>query len=172
MENIIKTTRLQRGITQREVAKLAGMSPQGVMRYEQGLYENLSVKLRDAIVELTDWPPYKVDQLYHAFRVDTQIKAQEYLADPPPIHFTETRPPFLNFREGLTSGAVGTKSRMAFCIMLAVHPATVQQYDEGKVKYMPALIKRALINGGLNGDYLKSLCEVGEIWYERHSAHR
>lgn len=171
MENIIKTTREQRGITQREVARLAGMSPQGVMRYEQGLYENLSVKLRDAIVELTDWEPYKVDMLYHAFRVDTQIRAGQYLAEPPPIHFTETRTPFLNFREGLTSGAVGTKSRMAFCILLAVHPATVQQYDEGKVKYMPALIKRALINGGLRGDYLKSLCEVGEIWYERHSAH-
>lgn len=169
MENIIKRARLSRSITQREVARLADMSPQAVMRYEQGLYENLSMKLLNAISELIDIPRVVIETDYDSYRDWKQKAAGQYLQQPPPLYFNEALHPFKNFRQRLTSGAVGNESRMAFCILLAVHPATVAEYDEGKVKSMPALIERALKNAGLSDEYLKSLQELGEIWYERHS---
>lgn len=169
MENIIKESRLALGVTQREVARLANMSPQAVMRYEQGLYENLSTKLCSAVADMANLSEAEVEVYYASFRAETQRAAIRFLRNPPPLQINETHP-FRLFREGLTSGAVGNKSRMAFCILLAVHPATVAQYDEGKVKHMPSLIRRALEVGELDATYLKSLMEFGEIWYERHTS--
>lgn len=169
MENIIKRVRLERSITQREVADRADMSAQAVMRYEQGLYENLSDKLLIVIGNIADMACDDIQAEYNTFRNWKQVSAGQYLQSPPPLYFTNTLHPFKNFRQRLTSGAVGNESRMAFCQLLAVHPATVAEYDEGKVKAMPALIERALLNAGLDQEYLRSLQELGEIWYERHS---
>ncbi len=168
--NIIKRTRLDLGITQREVAQLAEMSPQAVMRYEQGLYENLSDKLATTIGMLSGTPLIEVNRQYGLDRIATQVAAWKYVAVPPPIHFTETLHPFLNFRQGITTAAVGNRSRMSFCILLACHPATVAEYDSGRVGNMPALIKRALVNADISAEYLKTLCEMGEIWYERYGS--
>ena len=166
--NIIKQTRLDLGITQREVAQLAGMSPQAVMRYEQSLYENLSDKLAAAISTISGVTLEDIYKQYVIDRTQQQVSAWRYVAIPPPIHFTDSVHPFLNFRQGITTAAVGNRSRMSFCILLAVHPATVAEYDSGRVSAMPALIKRALINADISAEYLKTLCEMGEIWYERY----
>lgn len=167
--NIIKELRQEKGLTQRQIATLSDMSAQAVMRYEQGLYEGLSAKLRDTLAELADLDPNLIDYNYEQFREAVQFEARAYVLPPPPIVITADKHPFCHFRETVSKRRNGAASRISFCILLAMHPATVAEYDEGKVIHMPALIHRGLTNAGLSSDYLNQLSAVGELWYERHS---
>lgn len=185
MESPIKEARLSLGLTQSDLAYLAHMSPQAVMRYEQGLYEAPSMKLVRALAyQLTlrtceetssSFQPTEnthilnLKSAYTTFRLATQASVGRFMRFPPELHLVGDEHPFLTFRKAMTKGAVGKDSRASFCILLALHPAVVAEYDSGRCRTMPALIKRALSNTGLEDDYIKNLDVLGEIWYDRHN---
>lgn len=163
-----KSLRTERGITQHELAMRAGVSTQAVMRYEQGLYEGLSYSIARNLAIMTDTPVDEVYKTYDLARNEQQLNAD--LTKVPPIRLLGDKHPFETFREDVMKSKGKNPSRIAFCILLAIHPATVAEYDSGRVKHMPALIERALDNAGLDSEYLDTLKTLGEIWYERHSA--
>lgn len=167
MKNPIKEARLRRGISQRELAGLAGMSAQAVMRYEQGLYENLSDKLATATAELDSQPVGEVIRDYALYRDFVQREAS--LAVVPPAELRHGEHPFTTFERNLMRSKGKRPSRISFCILLAIHPATVAEYDMGKVKHMPALIERALINAGMHNEDIETLKTFGELYYERNN---
>lgn len=164
----IKKLRLDRGLTQREVAQHTGMTTHAVLRYEQGLYEHLSPALANYYAELTDDSPENIQLAYLADRHCTQFNASEAFNSLPPLSIRAGGHPFLTFRRYITQRAVGKDSRMAFCILLALNPAVVYTYDMGKQPTMPALIKQGLLNAGVGEAYLQGLMQLGEIWYERN----
>ncbi len=165
--NPIKEVRTRHGISQRQVAHLSGMSAQAVMRYEQALYENLSMKLATAVGELDDLSPSVVCSDYSYYREEVQVSAN--LTECPPIRFIAGEHPFLTFRTEVLRSKGLNESRMAFCILLAIHPATVLEYDSGRTRTMPALIERALVTAGMDTEVIETLKTFGELWYERHT---
>lgn len=164
----IKKLRLDRGLTQREVANATGMTTHAVLRYEQGLYEHLSPALANYYAELTDDSPENIQLAYLADRHFTQFNASEHFNSLPPLSIRAGEHPFLTFRKYVTQRAVGKDSRMAFCILLALNPAVVYTYDMGKQPTMPHLIREGLLNAGVGEAYLQGLMQLGEIWYERN----
>lgn len=162
----IKEIRLRHGISQKGMAQLADMSPQAVMRYEQGVYDNLSNKLADALALLDSRPVDEVHSLYAQGREEVQVSAN--FTNVPPLKIIRGVHPFWTFREDVMLQRGLEPSRIAFCILLAIHPATVAEYDNGRVAHMPALIERALNNAGMDHEVLDTLKTFGELWYERH----
>ena len=166
---MIKTLRLTRGLTQREVAQHTGMTTHAVLRYEQGLYEHLSPALTNYYATLiADATPEMIQRTYTQDRILKQQYAREYFQSLPPLSIRAGEHPFLTFRKYITTRAVGKDSRMAFCILLALNPAVVYTYDMGKQPTMPALIKQGLLHAGVGEAYLQGLMQLGEIWYERN----
>lgn len=171
MRNPIKELRLERGMTQKELAELAGMTPHGLLRYEQGLYENLSNNLLTTISDHFGFTPEDHSlfiQQYDAFRLEIQRNASIYMDNPPPVQISPNHHPFETFRDHVTLRAVGTKSRIRFCILLAVNPAVVLNYDKGKQGPMPSLISEALKTANLDERYLEMLNIYGQLWHERY----
>lgn len=170
MENPIKSARLARGLSQRGLANLASMSPHALLRYEQGLYEHISPALLETICLQFDLDAATVAHDYNVFRMETQRSAHEWMRDSDltPIQISPDVHPFVSFREGVTLRAVGRTSRIRFCILLAINPAVVLNYDNGRQGPMPTLIREALINAGLKDEYLKKLDIYGQLWHERY----
>lgn len=166
--NPIKQARIERGMTQRELAVFAGMTPHALLRYEQGLYEQISPNLLSCLEWEFNIKPEDLKADYAKFRHDQQIACAEHMQHPPRIQITAEKHPFTLFREGITRRAVGKDTRIGFCILLAINPAVVLNYDSGKQATMPHLIKDALLNAGLDEGYLKMLDNYGQIWFERY----
>lgn len=163
----IRDFRLKLGLTQKELGYRADMTSQAVMRYEQHLYESLSDSLAEALATAGDCPVGEVHRLYNERREEIQIEAN--LNSTPPLVLEVGTHPFETFRVGLMRDRGLKESRIAFCILLALHPSVVADYDSGRMKKMPALIRRGLLTGGMPLDKIDLLDTFGEIAYERRS---
>ncbi|MCI6789038.1 MAG: helix-turn-helix transcriptional regulator [Mollicutes bacterium] len=79
MKNKIKELRLNKGVTQKELAKLVNKSIQSVLNWESGLTE---ISIKDAII-LADYFDVSLDELfYHQNKESIQSKKniiEEYL---------------------------------------------------------------------------------------------
>lgn len=79
MKNKIKELRLNKGVTQKELAKLVNKSIQSVLNWESGLTE---ISIKDAII-LVDYFDVSLDELfYHQNKESIQSKKniiEEYL---------------------------------------------------------------------------------------------
>lgn len=169
-ENILRLVREAHALTQKDFAELVGVSPQAIMRYEQALYEQLSPKITTQLAELSGLPEETIKMKYSYNRLQIQRDAYRYLMPLPALHIVEGEHPFYTFRTYITKRYRNTDSRMAFCILLALHPAVVAKYDSGEVKRMPELITNGLITTGINTDFIHGLQALGEIWYERRNS--
>ena len=59
-------------------------------------------------------------------------------------------------------------SRIAFCQMLCLHPATVLKYETGRQRPMPSQIKTALLECGLAPEKVRYLADLGEQYFKYH----
>jgi len=173
----IAALRREANLTQADLAKLAGITRIAVLRYEQGIYSQLSDKLADTLSEVhPDNPsPKTIHSLYAADRKAQRQVARNILGVLPVLRVSTDpcRSPFYNFRvdvmvgssyEGDLSGSPISDSRMAFCNLLGLHPATVVDYERGVTKTMPVGIKEALIEVGFSEEYVADLGAIQEAW--------
>lgn len=166
--NPIKRVRTNHNMTQRSLAEQAGISPTAVLRYEQGLYEKLSDKINNVLKELDDTQMSKMlPELYVLWREDVQLHAKPYFIPLPNLAVNLNEHPFTTFRRTVTTRAVGKDSRISFCILLAIHPSVVLDYEAGKQEHMPNLIKEALLVAGVPAEYIHSLDQLGGVYYDR-----
>lgn len=165
----MKTLREQKGLTQRQVAEATGMSPLAVLRYEQFIYEELSDKLAEFYAEeFPEETPNSVKAIYRFNRAQYQTnQCLRYCIPPPTLLIRGGEHPFITWRRTITTRAVGKESRMSFCILLALHPAVVADYESGKLKTMPKQI-RSVLQLQIPIDYVNQLNSLGEIWHERN----
>lgn len=183
-QNPVRLIRERNGYTQAEVANLAGITPQSVLRYEQGVYDNLSPNLSELLVSLiisdpspefwrlrlgTDPTEFLTSDRstlaealsngYTAYRRATQRQAA-YLFDgahPGLIGSGIHHHPFIEFRTRVLKSG----SRMLFCKTLAINPAVVAEYEKGRRAAMPPMITLALFNAGVSATLLTALKEAG-----------
>ena len=164
--------RREANLTQADLARLAGITRIAVLRYEQGIYSQLSDKLADTLSEVhPDNPdPRTIHSLYAADRKAQRQVARNILGVLPVLRVSTSpcRSPFYNFRVDVMIGSSYegdlNDSRMAFCNLLGLHPATVVDYERGVTKTMPVGIKEALIEVGFSEEYVADLGAIQEAW--------
>lgn len=166
MENPLKTTRRLYGLTQTEVAELAGIGKNAVMRYEQGLYVEPSMKIINVLAAYGT-PQSDLVEDYKDWRDYHQKSARRYINPLPNLEVKPNEHPFTTWRKTVTRRAVGKESAMSFCILLAVHNAVVLNYEKAGHKHIPNLLWNALANAGVSEPYLQNLDDLGAIYYER-----
>lgn len=157
--NPIRRARLENSLTQSELAYQCDMSRLAVIRYEQGLYQNISEKITEVLGVTQD--------SYSTWRIMQQESARPYMK---PIPFVRTNPdgehPIVQFRKIITQRAVGKSSQMSFCILLALHPGTVAQYEKCRLRKLPNAIRVALHNAGVSEAQIDELDTFGQFYYD------
>lgn len=168
----IASLRREANLTQAELAKLAGVTRIAVLRYEQGIYSQLSEKLAKTLSDYhPDRPhPRTIHSLYAADRKANRQVARNLLGVIPVLRVSTDpcRSPFYNFRVDVMVGSSYegdvSDSRMSFCNLLGLHPATVVDYERGLTRTMPAGIREALIEVGFSEEYVADLGAIQEAW--------
>ena len=166
--NPLKQTRLSAGMTQKAIASATDMSPHAILRYEQGLYDQLSPKLSLFCSQHLDILPSEVELRYANFQLEKRRQAAQYFMPPPQLVMSHLEHPFVFFRNVITTRAVGKKTRIGFCVLLAMNPAVVLQYEKGQSPKMPHLIVGCLNDALVPGGLINDLSSYGEIWSERY----
>lgn len=166
--NPLKETRLLAGKTQKQIAHETNMTPHAVLRYEQGLYDALSPKLSLYCSEHLELLPSEVEIQYHEFQLERRRLSGPYFTPWPTLVMSPHEHPFVYFRNVVTLRAVGKKTRIGFCILLALNPAVVLQYEKGRSAHLPLLMSGGLRDAGITAEKIKDLDSYGEIWHERH----
>lgn len=173
MINPLKEARLDRNLTQAQLAKLAGMSSNAVVKYEHGLYSLPSDNIIHALWEwdrnkLKTGIPYQefwasLCEKYQAWRVHKKTHANSTLTSrgftiPP----NTTAHPLTIWRICL-----GLNSQMEFCKLLAIHPSIMSQYESGKTRSMPTELHDSLTMASVGSDFIDYLDTRGEEYHDR-----
>jgi DNA-binding XRE family transcriptional regulator len=166
--NPLKQTRLKVGQTQKAIAQATDMTPHAILRYEQGLYDNLSPKLSLYCSHHLDILPSEVELRYRNFQLNRRKESAQYFQPPPQLVMNAYEHPFVFYRNVITTRAVGKKTRIGFCVLLAMNPAVVLQYERGLQPGMPHLIAACLSDALVSAELILDLASYGEIWSERY----
>ena len=168
--NTIQLARHNCALTQAQLGYAANISAQAVLRYEQLLYEHISEKIVNALVDNYGLDGNELRSGYQQDRVEQRNLASTLVQPLPPITVSESEHPFVTWREKVGKTAVGNDSRVSFCILLAVHPGSVAAYEKGAIRSMPRSIKSALEQVIRDDEYVQKLEQFGEYWYDRRTA--
>jgi transcriptional regulator with XRE-family HTH domain len=168
--NPLKRARIDLGLSQAELAKRVGVSPGAILKYEQGLYQEPSHKILRTIAAVGESQDQFMNLAvltneYHKWRESHQA-THHWLFQPirylPIVSLSDH--PFRLFRQRVGEGY----SVQGFAVVLAVHPATIQNYDSGKNRTMPSIIKSALLNSGCRASVVDELDQLGERYFDLH----
>ncbi len=120
--NPIKLSRLQEGVTQAQLANLAGITPQVVLKAEQGLYGLLPPSLLPPVARYLFCSEAEVQALYRNFQAETRLNNRGLILEN--LAGIGTSLTFKEFRE-IVGGSVA-----GFCRVLCLHPAQWQRLEE------------------------------------------
>ena len=162
--NTLKELRNTIGITQSELAAEAGVSRHSVLRQEQMCYPSPLPNIIAALSDITGQSErslveqYKIDVkrnrdlAQHIYFYDHQLMWKAYIrADTP----TKTgKHPFQVWREALFEFLGENDSRIHFCSVTSIHPATLSKYESFKTGF-PAGMEVALLESGVPEDLVK-----------------
>lgn len=169
-ENPLKMRRLAAGRTQDQLANEAGVTHDNVVRNEQGLFNNPSPKVLWTLVRISGDSIEQIIKEYTAWIAAK--RREEPLRSIVKRHISFQRPevltehPFLLWRRAVTPGI----SRIAFCQMLCIHPATLLKYEKGDQRPMPSQIYLALKEAGMEISRINELAELGSKYFVYRSA--
>lgn len=166
--NPLKSTRLTLGLSQAQLAKLANVSPGAILKYEQGLYQEPSTKILRTLASVGEDQDFTVDlasitNSYHHWRLLHQAAQRWLFEDIRSLKFNNSVHPFRTLRHNVGHGY----TLQGFAVLLAVHPSTIQTYDNTKVKWMPSVIKSALETAGCRAQLIMEIDNKGSEFYIR-----
>jgi transcriptional regulator with XRE-family HTH domain len=169
--NPLKSTRVFLGLSQAKLAVLAKVSPGAILKYEQGLYQEPSHKILRTLQAVGEDLDYIVDlnkitEEYHHWRLLHQASQRWLFEDIRTLAWNENTHPFRILRHTVGSGY----SLQGFAVLLAVHPSTLQTYDNSKIKWMPSVIKSALLTAGCREHLIKEIDSKGARYYGKRRA--
>jgi transcriptional regulator with XRE-family HTH domain len=165
--NPLKRARQNLGMSQAQLASKAQVSPQAILKYEQGLYQEPSKAIllalwnvaedKDVVLSLA-----ALTKDYHEWRIIHQA-AQRWLFCPlRGLSIRAGQHPFTSLRLAVGEGY----SQQGFAVLLAVHPATLQAYDGGRQRHMPSVIRDALANAGCRKNIIDEVDSFGALYYD------
>lgn len=165
MENPLKIRRLAANYTQDQLADRAGVTHDNIVRNEQGLFNNPSPAVLGTIVELSGDDSERIVLEYHNWIAWKRRQPQVRTLVLRQISFQRSyelkQHPFLLWRTAIFPGL----SRIAFCQMLCLHPATVLKYEKAEQRPMPSQIYNALLETGMKKDRVETLAQLGSEYF-------
>jgi transcriptional regulator with XRE-family HTH domain len=165
VENPIKSRRLQAGWTQDDLANFAGVTHDNVVRNEQGLFNRPSPAILATVCEYTGESPERLTKEYTAWIANKRRSDSIWTSLRRVISFPNagslTGHPFLLWRTAVFPGV----SRIGFCQILCLHPATVLKYEKGEQRTMPSQIKYALSEAGMDKARIDALAKIGSEYF-------
>ena len=184
--NVIKDLRESLGLTQKELAELAGVTPQRVLREEQFVYvtpsDSILAALSDRVldtdsVSITDRYVKARNQLHREF---TEDLCTSPFYDTNMQHFvnyavdywdalSELRSPTRMFRESLFEEYGLPKSAIKFSIYTGMHPGTLSDIETAKTDWAgaAAFIHVLRTNLGVPGSYITQLGILHDQYFMR-----
>lgn len=168
-QNPLKEARLELNLTQSQLAGLADITPNALIKYEQGLYPEPSLKIITALVEAADGDLLYSTRLFNSYydwRAQKVIAARLFFKQHRVVNGlnpTGGLNPFICWR----AHHLHIASRLEFCKLLVLHPAVVQKYEEGQMRHMPDSISNTLLAVGVGKDSIDFLDYLGERYYDR-----
>lgn len=171
MENPLKYRRLNANFTQDQLAERAGVTHDNIVRNEQGLYSSPSPKVLTAVADISTDDAEAISLEYRNWvawkRRQEPIRGlvRRIITFPPKNRLTSH--PFAMWR-----AALGVTSRIDFCKMLCVHPATVLKYESNLQKNMPSQIYDALIETGMAQQRIEELAQLGADYFRNERRKR
>lgn len=164
--NTLKDLRRRLGISQSELAAEAGVSRHSVLRMEQLVYPH---PLPNIIAALSDIEGTSESELEAAYLKDVannrSLSATIYFSNPLLMRrcyqfalddaATSGKHPFQIWRELLFEVLDENDSRIHFCIVTSIHPATLDKYESFKTGFTDS-IALALSECGIPDDLLSS----------------
>lgn len=163
---LLKDLRTSAGITQVGFAHRMGVSKQHIMRIEQGLYQHVPENILDGYSALSAQSQFGFltsTEIERRYENEVQVRFENLRAELAEraqnaggwqtLHDTLQPQP----RKGRRSGEnlrkfqafLGFNSRIEFCKTLAVHPATVLNYEKGLARKLPRDLEQALRVSGV-----------------------
>lgn len=173
--NPLKKLRQKYGLSQAQLADLAGISPQAVLKYEQGLYQDPSDSIMSALIstashndEHISWS--KLADEYQQWRLIHQAAQRWRFEDIRHLNIHGNEHPFASLRR-----AVGDSKKQrglgvsvqGFAVILALHPATCSEYNSGRLRSMPSVMKEALLRAGCRMVIIDEVDTFGQYYYDR-----
>lgn len=159
--NPLKEARLAFNWTQNELAREANITPNALIKNEQGLYPEPSNKVVLALGGdqrmIADYKLWRLEHLDAACSFFTRHK--EILGLQPSGGLN----PFICWRVH----HLHIDSRLEFCKLLVLHPAVVQKYEQGEMRTMPESLYETLRRVGVSHDSVIYLNRLGESYYDR-----
>lgn len=140
--------RTELGLTQKELARHAGVSVQSVMRAEQGLHPHLSGRIASALSELSNVIDiHAIKRGYRACRAHNITEFSHDITRQPDYYEAVMRAyhdaysdelvgsPTQFFRERLFDHFDLPTSGIKFCVMTGLHSAVLSSIERGKVTW-------------------------------------
>jgi transcriptional regulator with XRE-family HTH domain len=155
----LRIARLRAGISQEALAKRAGVQRSAISAIEDGRTKKPTERLIAAIAPLVDIPA-----------ADLEAEIQDWLSRPivPPLRPAAVNllaiPPYV-LGQYYRSFAAWRKelapTHTAFASMLRINPATVRDYENGKLQTLPDTLARQMLKAfeahGFTPEYLAAL---------------
>lgn len=174
MENPLKLARLERNLTQKQLANLAGISQNAVVKYEHGLYQHPSDNIISAFFHYD--LRHNKEKVFSNFRQELtlayqvwrvkQIRQARHYLQKARYYGTTPRPvglhPFADWRINYLT----IDSQMELCKLLVLHPSILSQYEAGRTRSMPSEIKFALAHCDLPDITIEALEIEGEVFHD------
>jgi transcriptional regulator with XRE-family HTH domain len=163
---LLKELRTSAGITQIGFASRMGVSKQHIMRIEQGLYQHIPDNILDGYSALSASSQFgflTATEIERRYENEVQIRFENLRSDLAEraqnaggwqnFHDTLQPQPRKGRRHGQNlrnlQSFLGFNSRIEFCKTLAVHPATVLNYEKGLARRLPRDLEQALRVSGV-----------------------
>lgn len=184
-DNVIRDLRTSAGLTQKELAKRASVTPGRVLREEQFLYVEPSPRIVSALSEIfsKQFKPEEIVQDYvtarekmHQHFYDDLVTSPDYLAqlaravDYAVDYFDEghLRPPTMLFREHLFEAYGLPTSAIKFCQFTGMHAGTLSDIETGKTDWNGADALRGIyLRMGMTYDMIRHLGTVHDSFFLR-----
>lgn len=140
-ENPVSRARSFEGYSLERLGKRLGVSKQYLSRAEHGTYSGINRNLARWVANALEVPVREVDRQYEAFQKEKRQHTAQNLA-PVMLARKGSKEPghviFARWRAGYWPTVI------AFCKDMCVHPASVENYEEGITPLMPALVMDAM----------------------------
>lgn len=175
--NPLKSERLSRNLTQKQLAKLAQISQNAIVKYEHGLYQHASSSIIHALYawdlshRLTTTHNYEtfdknLKVKYMVWRVKAVQEARPHLQKGR-YYGVHPRPVGLHPMADWRTNYLFIDSQMEFCKLLVLHPSILAQYESGHTRSMPSEIKFALAHCDLPDITIEALEIEGEVFHDQ-----
>jgi DNA-binding XRE family transcriptional regulator len=150
-------------LTQEQFAHRLGMSRIALLRFEQGLIPDPSLKLKNFLPPTMPWESFVED--YHAYQ-ESKRKSNYGILTDEPVDYSIDEHPFITWREASNGNLTHTQ----VCTALCLHLPVMHRFVNGPhPQLVPDLLLDALVDAGYPPEVVSDFVLAYSHWRSRRS---